>query len=97
MDKNKQETEEWFKLTMHEVTCSFGVDTALIEEIINEGIVTVKKNKKNQVQFDEEAIRRIRTVIRLNRDLGVNVAGAGLALELIKEIEELKAIINQEN
>jgi chaperone modulatory protein CbpM len=34
--------------------------------------------------------RRVRTVVRLQRDLGVNLPGAALALELLDRIDELQ-------
>ncbi|WP_028387938.1 chaperone modulator CbpM [Legionella fairfieldensis] len=89
------ECEEWFFLSLREVTSSFGVSTEIVTEIINEGIITVKKDEKDEWLFDNEAIRRIRTVLQLNRDLGVNLAGAGLALELMTEIERLRALLTR--
>ena len=88
--KNNQsldDSEEWFQLTLTEITYSFGVDTQTILEIIDEGIVNTELNDQGQWIFDDEAMRRIKMVLKLNRDLGVNIAGAGLALELMKEIE----------
>lgn len=85
--------EEWFFLSLSEITTSFGVSTETVIEIIDEGIVSAKKNENDELLFDNEAIRRIRTVLQLHRDLGVNWAGAGLALELLKEIEHLRALL----
>lgn len=92
--KKSSPVEQWFHLSITEVSHSFGVDQKTIIEIVNEGIVHPKKNEQDQLEFDDEAIRLIRTVLRLNRDLGVNIAGAGLALELMQEIERLKQLIN---
>jgi chaperone modulatory protein CbpM len=36
-------------------------------------------------------VRRVRLVVRLQRDLGVNLAGAALVLELMSELELLRA------
>ncbi|WED43578.1 chaperone modulator CbpM [Legionella cardiaca] len=89
------ECEDWFYLSLREVTYSFGVSKEIILEIIDEGIVNAQKDEKNEWLFDSEAIRNIRTVLRLNRDLGVNLAGAGLALELLREIEHLHMLLEQ--
>jgi len=35
-------------------------------------------------------LRRVKTAIHLQRDLGVNLAGAALALELLDRITELE-------
>jgi len=83
------ESEGWFHLSLHEITYTFGVDSSTIIEIVNEGIVSAQKDGSNEWQFDSEAFRRIRIVLRLQQDLGVNLAGAALALELLDEIEKL--------
>lgn len=87
------EGEEWFYLSMHEITYSLGIKPEMIIEIINEGIISINPNEQEQWQFDNEAYRRIRTVFQLNRDLGVNVPGAGLILELLSEIDRLQSLI----
>lgn len=89
------EGEKWFHLSLHEVTYSFGVPEETIIEIIDEGIIPAQKNENDEWIFDNEAIRRIRTVLQLNRDLGINLAGAGLALELLNEIEHLHSLLDQ--
>ena len=101
MDDQRKETttencEEWFQLTMTEVTYSFGVDDKTIQKIIDEGIINVEHDVNDQLQFNNEAIQRIKTVLRLHRDLGVNIAGAGLAIELMKRIEALEARLRQQ-
>lgn len=85
--------EEWFCLSLHEITSSFGVSREMIIEIVDEGIISVQKNQNDEWQFDNEALRCIRTVLQLNRDLGINVAGAGLAIELLKEIDHLRMLL----
>jgi chaperone modulatory protein CbpM len=92
--KGSQKCEEWFVLSLSEVTTSFGISTKTVIEIVNEGIVSVQQDENNEWLFDNEAIRRIGTVLRLHRDLGVNLAGAGLALELLKEIDHLKGLLS---
>ena len=41
-------------------------------------------------QFSGESVLRVQTAIRLKRDLGVNLAGAALALELLDEVKSLR-------
>lgn len=85
------EGEQWYCLSLHEVTYSFGVSTETILEIVNEGIIAVQKSTQDEWLFDNAALSRIRKVLQLNRDLGINLAGAALALELINEIDHLKS------
>mgnify|MGYP001787568265 CR=1 FL=1 len=41
-------------------------------------------------QFHISSVRRVRTVVHLQRDLGVNLPGAALALELLDRIADLE-------
>ncbi len=41
-------------------------------------------------KFSGDSVIRIQTAIRLKRDLGVNLAGAALALELLDEVKSLR-------
>jgi chaperone modulatory protein CbpM len=41
-------------------------------------------------QFSGESVLRVQTAVRLKRDLGVNLAGAALALELLDEVKILR-------
>lgn len=81
--------EVWFCMSLEEVTDSFGVTREVIYGIIDEGIIVVQ-GEEQEWQFDSDAIRQIRTVLQLERDLGVNLPGAALALQLLQEIDELK-------
>lgn len=97
--KNNQsstDSEAHFYLSMREVTTSFGTSTETIIEIVNEGIIPITKHDNDDCdewKFDDESCRRIRLVLQLNRDLGVNVAGAALVLELLNEIDQLHSLL----
>ena len=41
--------------------------------------------------FSYEAVLRVERIVRLRRDIGVNLASAGVILDLLDQIEELKA------
>lgn len=89
------EGEEWFYLSIDEVTTSFGISVDTVLEIIDEGIVTPQKNEHDDWVFDSEAYCRIRMVLQLNRDLRINFSGAGLVIELLNEIDRLHALLGE--
>lgn len=92
-DEHKTLTgEQYFSLTLTEVCGSFGVSNSVILEMVDEGIVSAGSGQASEWVFDDIAITRIRTALHLHRDLGVNWAGAALALELL---EELRAVRRQ--
>ncbi len=41
--------------------------------------------------FQETCLVRVRSALRLHRDLGVNLAGIALALDLMEELENLRS------
>lgn len=91
------ECEQWFYLTVEEMSHSFGVSVNIIQEIIDEGIIVPEKNEADQWVFSHEAFGEVRTALKLHQDLGVNWAGAGLVLDLLKEIDWLKAQLGVES
>ena len=72
--------------------------TVRVEEVITlveEGILdpsdgVVRAEQADGWQFHISSVKRVRTVVHLQRDLGVNLAGAALALELLDRIAELE-------
>ncbi len=83
-----------YTLSIHEVTQSFGIQRTVIHELVSEGIVQVAPNEDEQNwQFNHDAITIIRTAVNLQRDLGINTAGVGLALELMREIDRLHGLL----
>jgi len=69
-----------------------------VEEVVTlvqEGILDpaggpVRMERAHAWRFHISSVRRVRTVFHLQRDLGVNLAGAALALELLDRIAELE-------
>jgi chaperone modulatory protein CbpM len=68
-----------------------GVEATLVDEMIDEGILEPIGGQQDDRRFSYSSVRRTRKVIHLQRDLGINLAGAALALELLDRIETLKA------
>lgn len=90
-----RDQDEYIFLSLTEVTRSFGVTTEMIVEIVDQGIVSPQAEPPEEWTFDNAAIRRIRTALQLHRDLGVNVAGAALALDLLDEINRLQSQVRK--
>jgi chaperone modulatory protein CbpM len=61
------------------------IELAAVVELADLGLVSPRGYEPEQWQFPATALPRLRTVGRLMRDLGVNVSGAALAVELLEE------------
>jgi len=69
-------------------TCRLQLEHVI--ELVQEGVLDAKGRNQAEWRFKVSSIRRVRTAVRLQRDLGVNPAGAALALELLDRIAELE-------
>lgn len=74
--------------------CRFcSVPVELVQAMIDEGILSPQGASPGEWRFATcLAIRRVRTAVRLQRDLRVNLPGCGLVLDLLDELEELRGL-----
>ena len=66
------------------------LDLATVVELAELGIVSRRESVGGEWQLPATALPRLRIAGRLMRDLGVNVSGAALALELLEAQRELE-------
>ena len=83
--------DESTEITFIELIEVCGLEPTLVDDMINEGILEPLSGHRDNLSFSYSSIRRTRTVIHLQRDLGLNLAGAALALELLDQISNLQA------
>ena len=69
-------------------SCTVEVETVTL--LVEEGILDPVGGEIEEWQFTVTSLRRVKTAIHLQRDLGVNLAGAALALELLDRIADLE-------
>lgn len=78
------------ELTLAELCGLCGVTEDLVVEIVAEGIVEPSGTSRAEWRFSGIATARVQRVVRLQRDFGVNLPGAALALDLIDELTRLR-------
>jgi chaperone modulatory protein CbpM len=80
--------------TVHELCRLCAVDRACIQALVEEGIVVAERDAEGDWRFSGGAPRRVRTALRLHRDLEINLAGVALALELLEELDRLRRALD---
>jgi MerR family transcriptional regulator/heat shock protein HspR len=55
-----------------------------------EGLITPARSAGNTRLYDEESLRRLETILTLTRDLGVNLAGVEVILNMREQLEEMQ-------
>ena len=81
--------DEQTTLTLAELCRCFAIEAELIEDLVEQGILEPAGRRGRHWCFPASSLRRTRITLHLRRDLGVNLAGAALALDLLERIEEL--------
>jgi chaperone modulatory protein CbpM len=79
------------EITIVQLCRRCSVESDLVERLVAEGIIEPTRQEGEMLYFPQSCTRRTRIVMRLRSDLGVNMAGAALALELLERIEKLQS------
>jgi chaperone modulatory protein CbpM len=83
--------DEQRTFTLSELCRCFAIEAELVEALVEQGILEPVGRRGYHWCFPASSLRRTRITLHLQRDLGVNLAGAALALDLLERIEELDA------
>ena len=84
-----QIVEQELTLTIDELSGVCAVERERIVELVEHGLLEPPGGAEQRV--GGEALRRARMALRLQRDLGLNAAGAALVVELLERIDVLEA------
>lgn len=83
-------------LSLNELARYSGLRSQRLLDMVSAGILEPLESSRGEWRFAQEAIQRVRISVRLQRDLGVNLAGAALALDLLQEVRRLRALAGGE-
>lgn len=86
--------EDNMEFSLGELSRICEVSAEWIISLVEEGILEPVNVTSKQWRFSGICLRRVQVAQRLQRDLGVNLAGAALALQLLEEIEILRTRID---
>ena len=83
------------ELTLVELCRTCQLPAERVYELVEEGIIDPLGREPAGWRFRWTSVRRVRCALRLERDLGVNLAGAALALDLLEELERLRTRVRR--
>ncbi len=79
-------------LSLDDLCRTCAVQAEFVVALLEEGVAQPAEGQTAESwRFSEVQVCRVSVAWRLQRDLGVNPAGAGLALALLDELETLRA------
>lgn len=91
--------DEQTELSLEEVMQACVCDREWIMALVEQGVIDVctefDTQSNAQWRFSGECLRVVRIATRLRKDLGLDAVGAALAVELMREIDSLRARLAQ--
>lgn len=83
------------ELTLRDLCKACSSSAEWIIELVEEGVLEPIGYQQTQWRFSGVNLQKAQTATRLQRDLGLNLAGIALALDLLKQIETLESRLIQ--
>jgi len=73
----------------------FGIHPQTLRLYEREGLITPARSAGNTRLYDEETLDRLETILTLTRDLGVNLAGVEVILNLQEQMRRMEAEVDR--
>jgi len=78
------------QVTLDTLAACAGLHPALVAGFVECGLLEPEERTGAHMLFNVTCIARLRTILRLRRDLGANVAGIGVILDLLDRLAALE-------
>ncbi len=72
---------------------SFQIEVSFFKELNELGLIEVV-SKKNDLYLHEDKLYRVERIIRIHRELNVNIEGIDVVLNLLEKVDKLQSDIN---
>jgi chaperone modulatory protein CbpM len=86
--------EETTTITFKEVCNKYQIPKELLIEMIEYGLFSCQTTKMELLKLNQNDLHKIESAFRLHRDLGINLPGVALALDLLEKIDKLDEELN---
>lgn len=78
------------KYTISVVSEQFDIHPQTLRMYEREGLITPSRSAKGTRYYTEEDIERLELILNLTRDLGVNLAGVEIILNMIEKMKQMQ-------
>lgn len=86
--------EETPTFTFNEVCQKYHIPDSLLLEMVEYGLFSNLTTQREELKLTPKDLTKIESAFRLHKDLGINLSGVALALELLDQIEQLNNELN---
>lgn len=78
------------QVTLDALAASAGLHPSLVECFVEFGLLEPEERIGSQMLFNVSCIGRLRTIVRLRRDVGANLAGIAVILDMLDRLAALR-------
>jgi DNA-binding transcriptional MerR regulator len=79
------------ELTLDALASCAGIHPELVERLIEAGLIEPVEHSGASRRFDVSAVSRLRVIERLRCELGINLAGIAVILEMLERLRGLES------
>lgn len=83
--------DETIELSLSDLAQRCSVKTEFVVAMVYEGVLEPHGEHPDEWHFGGQDLIRLRRALRLQQDLDVNLPGVALAIELLEELDDLRA------
>jgi chaperone modulatory protein CbpM len=87
--------EEQMHFTLASLSRACGTDHDQVRALVVEGLLEPAGDAPDAWRFDGASLRRARTALRLSHDLELSLSGTAIVMDLMAEIERLRACLQR--
>jgi len=91
--KKKKDPKNYYHISS--VSQMYDIHPQTLRLYEREGLLTPSRSEGNTRCYTEEDLRRLEFILSLTRDLGVNLAGVEVILNMRQKIEQVEAEVNE--
>lgn len=95
MSRGKQHRPEQKYVMISVVAERFDIHPQTLRLYEREGLITPARSAGNTRLYDDATIERLETILTLTRDLGVNLAGVEVILNLQEQMDEMQTEVDR--
>ncbi|HYB43659.1 MAG TPA: chaperone modulator CbpM [Candidatus Methylomirabilis sp.] len=77
------------RMSADELAAAAGISPTMLARLVRLGLI--EPAAEGSAEFTAASARRLRRMLRLRRDLGVNLTGAAIIVDLLERFERLEA------
>jgi DNA-binding transcriptional MerR regulator len=79
-------------LRLEDVAAQADVHPQIVRRLIDLGLIEPADTPSTEILFEPEAVHRLRVIQRLRCDLGINLQGIGVILELLDRLKATRTL-----